>query len=1002
MTKYIKNLVFLWVLLTLWLMPLSVMAIGVEDLTCQALSGQWQGSGETLRLEGALCRGTGDNYDFYRFDFDSKSVGFAPHTSTMDAPNLRFLYAHNSLFLYADGKSIYGVSAESFKVVWQRPWANVEMAWGDHHDNTQVAVLEKTAETQFLHVLRLENGSIVEAFSIDVEELLDVAWLPARLVILESKRLRWSTRLTDTHLTEADEEDGVTRPEASGVPSLSIPVGYGLSRATHAGAYHIDQYGVMTTNARMVRIYYNSYHLGGAGSTYATNATARVRAVSGSLQHAMAVTTDMLLVRIVARFGPMGRCERLGTACWGALSMRYEAKYWKVSQDENIPIIMASEETMALDGGSDNRAQTVDTRDPMRWRRMALVDYGRPGRLGYVRNDELISLHDEGPDALIRWRSYTGKKTSSLPRTALESIENAQAFGQIASIQSLEHADQYDFLFGQDGRYVVLDRRDMSLSKAYEDPKGNAQKTGIQQVIAKTENGFAIAAGQQEQGVVAWDIFDFKKNRLQLSELANAKISELQSYPEKWYGYCADEKNCFIAPATDKGLAGIMPEATLEESSHSASVLAWLVALISVFVMIVVTMWRRGVGKKSQIEQISREDNSLSSVSIELLDHKNRRFVTERDRKYFLCTHVFSNLFFRMGISLILGLGISLAVTYRYYFDDSLEIFISWIVILGMPVLAMTWIVSSWTYWNRLNLLTFGRLVEGSWRNCAKPMQSIVYSPAPGQSFELKRNQWKRADFVPIILFDPVAPDFAVQYTGEYSFPLSEHYSTAETLKPARTYDFWRLSVVVLGLGLCVFASQYFFSICYPNPLGSWELDRIEAKSQDSQQAFVTLCLEKCRTGSELCPNQCQHRQMRIVFKQAGVDLNSDPVLSPAKLLEQQKNMTSEMRQLLEKKGESCQAIAQEITDLPVWPKTFSQAFWSNYGQPQAYQASGIKTVHQAILDDNAHFALLCSDEDSCAKDPSKCPAPPACAGDVADLKARVCAFQRSLEETLQ
>ena len=93
--------------------------------------------------------------------------------------------------------------------------------------------------------------------------------------------------------------------------------------------------------------------------------------------------------------------------------------------------------------------------------------------------------------------------------------------------------------------------------------------------------------------------------------------------------------------------------------------------------------------------------------------------------------------------------------------------------------------------------------------------------------------------------------------------------------------------------------------------------------------------------------------------------------------------------------------MAEEITQPPIWPESFSQAFWANYGQSEAYQSSEIQVIHQGILDDVKHFEALCTSSKNCAQNPDSCPTAPACTGDVKKLKTKVCAFQKSLNKTL-
>ena len=340
--------------------------------------------------------------------------------------------------------------------------------------------------------------------------------------------------------------------------------------------------------------------------------------------------------------------------------------------------------------------------------------------------------------------------------------------------------------------------------------------------------------------------------------------------------------------------------------------------------MLGVMAWRNGWGKPSKLSPES--SNGTSALIIDIFDKKNRRMITDRDIHYFIEENFYSKLYFRVLSATILSLGIAVAVALPYFRDDTVATFVSWVLVLATPIFALIWILASWTYWNRRYLLRYGCIVEGKWLNCAKPNQSISYIPEAGKSFELTRNQWHRADYVPIVIFDPSRPNFAIQYTGESEhalLALNLESTVKEPPKNACSFDVFRLAAVLAVLVGGAVATQLLFHAAYPASLSEWRLQELsqayaivsddkndsaqvpcsEEQNADQPQSncnatqidkderrpivktpgttFTMACLELCRDGDDMCQRQCHTRQLFNILKDAGYDFDGTISITP-------------------------------------------------------------------------------------------------------------------------
>jgi len=940
-----------------------------EKLLCRPESGFWEVTPGGVRLSGALCSENAMiGEDFYTFDFETRRAGFAPLAPSMQA-SLRGVIDTQSVLFYADAGHIYGLSRENFRLVWSAPWQNVEVLSRDIHQPDGLAFHAESGwgdqAGSFLKVLSVSEGSVLERLSAPLgrhEDFLAFIWQPERAVVIERTRLMWWPRQGD---------------------AFGEPTSIALDMALTPESYHIDEGGLMQIDPGTSRILY--YRFATADRTSARiNATARVRGIGGSATRAMAVTSDMNIVRIVARMGSV-------------LQNRYEAKYWRVAEDG--PILLADSELLILDGSPENRAQSISTND-MTWKRMALIEYGSPGRLAHLSAGILTTVHAGGTAALIRWDANTGQKLGELSISALPKSEDItwKAISRVTEIEGLAY---YLLVIGQSeadhaAPFAILDTRTMRVEPQDLAFASILDDAGFPKALLRSEAAFAIYDSIHDQ----WHVLGNQAWTASLGAWASQDLKEHQTAFEKWYGYCLTPDQCitpqwtdFFAQDVSQTLAemrefakAVLPDAA--PRNHEPSALAWIVALLSCLIMAGVTCWRNGFWTKSRLEPPTEQDEPFTSKSFEILDKRNRRFISDRDRKFFLSPGITSGLGFRFLLSLCLGIGISIAVTHRYFYDDTVTTFVLWVVILSLPIFAAAWIILSWQFWNRRYLLRFGRMIEGVWLNCAKPNQLIAYTPEPNKSFELSRHQWKRVDFVPIVLFDPARPDFATQYTGDCSFTLIAPNPIVESRKSASTVDIGRLLAVVFSLLLCVVASQAAYRHAYPAPMSVGELNAITA---DLDKPFISACLRQCQANEIDCIAQCQHRQMRLIFEEAGVELGYDPGILPASLLAREQQAIANVREILQAPGGTCHEKADKIAKMLLWPKSLETAFWRVYGHDDAYHQASVDEVYQALSLDYNYLKALCDVTGQCVRHPEQCPPAPQCGGSVRLLKAKLC-----------
>lgn len=971
------NLVLIFSLLSCLCSGIAVAREPDPTLVCQPDSGFWKQENGIDILSGAIC--TRDQEEgLYRITFNAEQTNhaFSP-TITAKAGTLRSLASVGDTLFYADDEHLYAVDNNSFKVEWTRPWSKAVMLQKPVQERFAAFMVsvpdEQGTPVDTLKILTVDHGHVIERLSspINMAEHIEFVWQADRLINVEHHHLTWWPRAGTT---------------------FESPVTIDLSQPLPSSAeYQLDDTGMLVIHREKNRIHYYRFDTKARVSAH-LNATASVRGIGGSTTRAMGVTSDLNIVRVVARMN-------------NVLQNRYEAKYWRVKDDS--PMILADGETLVLDGGEDNRSQSIDT-SAMTWKRMALMDYSAPGKLALLKDNILTTRHESGSSALIRWDVTTGNPIAKLPFSAFEPLGNETDFSRIERITPIPTHDGYLILElnrltdnQRELTFVILDLKTMKLVPEGKVFYANARVLDLPNTIKLHEGGFAIS--DQTHGL-EWYIFGDGVRKQSLTDIPTTYASEQLTPAEKWYGYCYDEGQCIIpaevSTTTEEDSSASRtkawePQITLSHD-HQPPLSAKLVAVFALLAMLMITIWRNGIFAKSMLRpnDTNKDDPYVqySSTTFEILDEKNRRFVTERDRTSFLTPNFLSQTWFRLLFSIAAGIGAAAFTALRFFSDDTPSVFFAWLVILAVPVTAAVWVIISWSFWNRQYLFRFGRFVEGTWINCAKRNQSIVYTAENHKTYEISRYQWKRVDFVPIVLYDPNRPAYSVQYTGSVAYALGEKLDRdAKTLR-ACCIDIVRLAVVTLILAICITSTQHFFKNTYPNPLSIKELNALSS----DPQTFLTSCLDACQ--EDMCFKQCQNRQMLLVYEDAGYELGSDPDMMPETFLANAHETLTKATAILEDTASSCHEKATQLLSVDIMPENLSHAFWNVYGQKEVYDLSKIEAQHQSLLKDIAYFQALCDEAGQCARDAQSCPPPPQCAGSAIQLKQHVCDFARELK----
>ena len=962
------------VVIAFCLVLLGGTALADDGLVCLSGSGVWRTVGDAPVIDGVLCS-TGAGNDLYRIHFADKSVHFAPAIPGISG-ELRYLYSASKVLFYADDFSVYALEREHLKVIWHQPWAGAIMMPQDPFDPMHIAIWSKTQDGSALHLVRI-GAKIEEEMTAELgpEMPQQIVWQSKRLAVIESKRMLYWPR-PGIPLPPTSHRDTPETPADWNHPPRVVnvldPEGDAVLRQ---GDYRLDESGLMIYRRAHKRISFFRFYEG-TWTMNRLNSSATVQAIGGCDELAVGVVKDYNTVKLITKFGLY-------------LQKRFELKFWPLPNPLEKNVILVQPGIVALDGGNENRILALDTNAPT-WNRTTQIALDNPGSMVELRGHVLMTAHAEGNDALVRWNVRNGNRLGSLSAQKLRDID----FGHILKAFTVYDFDRYKLIVNEHDQFVIYDVKSGEVTGLY--PFESTPWSELPRAIQPFPGGFAVHVPNS----AVWDIFSEKDGRLpslDASQLQNVQqFGELQTAQEKWYGYCLDAENCFIPTANPPEQERQAPAVSVLEDagSHAPTAIPWALALFSLLAIFGVMLWRHGFGRKSLlVKNESSEEDSLATTDI--FDSHNRRYISDRDNRYFLATHFVSTPLFRVCLSLVLGAGVGVLVALPYLYDDVVSTFLSWVVVLGLPVAAVTWIATSWTYWNRYYLLRFGILTEGKWLKCAQTNPTIVYEPEPGKTFELSRSQWRRVDFVPMVFFDPARPEFAMQYTGGCSHTVQQPGKLDATPKPACAFDIARLAAVALVLAGVIAATQYLYREAFPNPLSAWMLESIQPAQGET---FTTACLAKCAESDDACHEQCHHRQLRIVLENAGMSLENEPAITAAQFLDDLRKRVSDARATLLGDNLSCDDRLQAIRDVHAWPEEVSAAFWATYSHTPTFDVNELEPIYQGLAADLATLRALCDEYGTCAQNATECPAPPTCPGRISELKPAVCALQNAIE----
>ena len=939
----------------------TALAFAEPMIQCQPGSGLWNDNSSGIVLEGAVCSTNAASTDFYRFDFGATKGQFAPAIPGSIEP-MRYLFDNRNLLFYADIENVYALEKSHFRVVWHQPWPNAEVVASDPENHTHHAILAQDENGIRMHIVQCPaDGMVVEESSLELSSVpLDVVWQKDRLVVIETDQMHvW----------------GHADPGSDG-PEWVMQAAVSFEPVTEE-AYSLDDSGLMVWNRHNGRLTYYQFDPN-SWTRASINATATLKGLGKGTVYATGVTIDANIVRMVARLGVF-------------LKNRFETKYWKLPEPGQAPVAMGQDDIVALDGGSDNRALLIDTTE-ITWKRLAQVDYPSAGKLADLRHDTLITIHPDGREALVAWHARTGSKIAALMQDQLGSHSILKA-GIIPSLP------QFVLVTLSDDQYVIFDLTNSQIAEVPADWI-SAPWRDLPLAVSRISHALVLQDAPAEAQSTSWTILADHAHpktvtNVTVKGLDPAQFEELQTPQEKWYGYCLSQDDCFVPSSEASDHLRELPNISLkpDDISHAPTWLAWMLAGIAFLSIFAVMLWRHGFGRKSLLKSPSDDNDDIAPTDI--FDSENRRFISDRDNRYFLAPGIFATPIFRICISIVIGLAVALIVAVPFFFDDAFTTFLSWIVVLSLPVIAVVWIAISWTYWNRYYLLRFGCIAEGKWLNCARSNQSIAYAPDKRVSYEMSRRQWERPDIVPIILFDPARPNFAIQYTGGSNHAVIPSDDVRDNPKPACTYDLLRLIVVLGLLAVTLCGTQMLYRTAFPNPLSAWKLRNI-AYTLENSQTYTMACLDVCSSSDETCHEQCHHHQLSLVLDRMNTTSDEDPDMSPAQFLDTQRQKVAAARQILDSQ-DACVDKEKRIAALSLWPDELTQSFWQVYSDRPTFDAAKLSPIFEGLKTDTQYLRDLCDRDLLCAHDAQNCHTPPVCPGSIAALKIRVCSFQNAI-----
>jgi len=918
-----------------------------EGMRCVPLSGVWLQESEP-RMAAVLCQiGAGCPHFVTFVDGAPAQVAWVP--TSLDTCALRPVGSIGRFALYYDGEALIGVDGETLQVSWQMALAKVgEVVWR----SPSLALLSDE------RLVLLGAGAKAPTLLLDtpVTAPLQLIDQPERVVLVERGGLKWWPRGADGRLMPVEENP---YPE-----QLSL------------GDFAVDGQGMVVSPPESQRVIWLRFEPG-ERTGLRLNVTATSRGVSGLPEHAMAIATDTHVTRLIGRWGRL-------------MQNRYEVKYWRLTPEDRgtlaspRPLVMARGDYIAMDGGLRAARAAILDATGTTWRRTHLLTYDAPGSFVHMGTRTLLTFHPGAEAPLRLWDLVSGQGQAALSAQTLA----AAGLGVVDQVQAWRPGDERTFLLRDaGGAGIALDLETWTLSAAATPLPG----AKIATTLVPVGDGWLFTSVDAADAVVGWRLLTPSAGVQTLAP--RSEVQDAHSEGLRWYGYCPPSGDCvrarpvMVRPSGDDRAWSELP---LVGISGQPTPLAVAMTLLALVLAVVITVWRTGRGRKGLVGRQEKRNEEVSLVLA--VDHKGRRYVTERDAEGFVHRGL-TQLPWRLGLSVLLGAGVAFGLGFSKLIVEPLGPALVWWAALIVPSAVMSWLVLSWGAWNRLYLLRFGDATEGEWYDTGTARQSLCYTLPDGRTFRMGRRQWTTADLVPVVLYDPRRPRFCAQYTGNGVLAIQTRTTHGKLSGNAVTHDLglMLLSLLAVGAAAGVIASSFFQA--FPDDLTSWHLGRMEAQAQAQHLPFAEVCLETCaREGGATCADQCHHRQLHLIFKAAGIAFERDPALLPSDVVRAQRSQVEAVvAELAEAEGHHCDAMATKVAASAVWSQALESAFREVYGREGHLGDPALAAEEQALaalVEDRVW--PLCAPQEGCARGEA-CLAPPKCKGDTQLLRGQLC-----------
>jgi len=939
------------------LAALLLLALAAElsaaEPTVLSGSGTWTGTKAAGdRLSGARCRVRVDCVGFCSVDFSgpSPSIEIADLARYCAPESLESLGGVGRFGLYYDGSHVIAVDGVSLKVVWSKELSKPLQVTA--HGDEQVLL----CESQLL-ILRAGEATPEVTFEAAIKDPLELTWQPERLVLIEKNDLHWWPIV-----------DGVLAPQGS-LNAFREPLAAGMM-------WSLDTQGLLreANGGRRVA----SYAFAPDDSTRITlNSGEEIRDIADSL----VVTADPTVTKLSARWGKL-------------LRDRYVVRYWKLTPEDRTlegqrhALVIADGDRVVLDGGVQIfRASVIDAKEQT-FRRRANLDFKGPSWLLSLSGPRLVTrLSGEG-EQLVIWDVDTGLVTQSF---------GPEALGMVIASTELLSKDRI-LLRDKTGRAAIFTASTGTVSALVSPTAGGT----LAQAYTTLGETLIFTESQGEQ-VLRYHLLGSS-----LSERTpGGAVTEVLNPAERWYGYCVPFEACALSAPTWPEWSGSNADTAdipLVPVVTRPMLWTWVGVAVTLLLLVGVTLWRRDAGRRGVVHaqtSMQDEDETLEMKWRALVDSKGRRMLTDHNTDDFL-NSTLTQVPWRLGMSMIAGGVVSIPLAFTTLLPEPLEVALPFWMSLGLPAASAVWFVMSWRMWNRLHLLRFGHCTEGQWFDSGTRKQSVCYSLPDGRTYQMKRGQWTRPDLVPIILYDANHPKLAVQYTGNGQFPVGirrEVKSLTGTANTTRMFSFLVVTVALLGVGFMGFSA---FQKAFPEPISEGALRRLEGSGQKRVQ-LLQPCLALCKGRGESCEGICHRRQLRLILKDAGVELERDPNIDPTYFRLRQLDGLGTARAILGRSGEQCSVLAEELDALPRWTAALRLAFETTYGrldeeanESQAdFKSDELRSTEDSLRQLYKEvFTPLCLPSDAClGGDFSACGPAPDCHGENAELKRALCQF---------